>query len=929
MNIQLQLSSFILALLAIIVLSAVTATGVLNSANLSMVDQLFTGKPTEHKTPPILLVSSSEAQRRADDFLPNLIKELQRQAPKEIYLLGHYESLKPFKGSNEPWLNNVICVDSMHRVKESLLSDVIPEPFTQPQQSHSLTSEPISQDRKMSYMTEISMLSGHYRQWSPQQKLNDQSYLSFQILASKDLPFSDLTPEGGFNPSENKIIDFSMEDGLLPIVTAYRVLNNAIAPGLVSNKIVIIGEEQEPGTPGFTVPLRPDVGISLLELQGYVLHSALNDRFLDFSSVLVTFLGIAIIGLVSVFLFQWLPPLVSLLYTLSICTALISLQWLSVKFNAQILPVWEWIFAQLLTLLAVYQLRRSKEEAALNRMIAETNSRLSKRVQPLNFNRSKDPWKRILSFINQQLNLERSIFLEKIAKQHRVKEIEALNCSINDICEMRRDYQRAPYSDALEKNGPIVPFRKYFENMSESEIEYLIPLTFSGDVLGFWALTLKPDKFFNETMFENNLRNFSAQISELLYHRNHWVNQKNITKNPWRRLFSLELGQSLHKQLTNSVSMLEHRLDTLEDVFNGLSSAAIVYDVFGQVLHTNSMIEYLARINNIPIYKLTAMELMSMTGDMSLDDARKKLRFVTIKNQTLAVNSQLFKSHSSHLLRIRPLTASNTNQGAEQVNPFQVLGILFEFIDISQIQQHIDVRHEVSDKYFLELRNKLETINLANRQFGYSDLDQHENLTDIITQNITDISLITKKAEDELLNHAYMSDQQIVPLNVMAVIEKVIADLEDLAKGKSIDFNFSKSDLISLSYVEPNTLDQIVTAIFTLLIQDATPDSIINIFTMSEFDAEKHQLHINFTSMGKGIPKEQIEKALSLNQAFADNKDDPINQISILSKQVHRWGGNLTIQTEIGSGFSIDLALKTFDFSDLLKSKKKEVNDHE
>lgn len=922
---NIQLPSIILGFLAAIGLSALIATGLLSNANLAMVDQLFAYKPTKQKTPPILLVSTTETQRKNSDFLPKLLKQLHQQSPQEVYLLRHYDSLKQVNNANKPWLDNVTYVESLHHLKASL-SEATPQDLLPAEVQAS--SRNVANSYNISYMTDITMLAGQYRQWSPLQEFDDQIYVAFQVLAAMGNAPNQLKPHNAFNQSDNKIIDFTMEDGLLPIVTAQRVLDNAVSIGLVKDKVIIIGEAKAPGTPGFTVPLKPDVGISLLELQGYVLHSALNERFLTLSSSIIAFLGIILISFISVFLFQWLAPQISLLYTVLICGVFIALQWFSVAFHAQVLPVWEWIFTQFLTLLGVYQLRRGKEEAALNGIIAEANSRLAKRVQPSNFNRSKDPWKRILSFINQQLNLERSIFLEKISNQHRVKEIEALNCNINDISELRRDYQRSPYRDALEQNGPVVPFRKYFSNVSDAETEYLIPLTFSGEVLGFWALTLKPDEHWNQTLFENDLRNFSTQISELLYHRNHWVNQSNLTKNPWRRLLSLELGQSLHKQLTKSVTMLENRLDTLEDVFNGLSSAAVVYDVFGQVLHTNSMIEYLARINNIPIYKLTAMELMSLTGEMELDDARKKLRFVTLKNQTIAVNSQLFKSHKSHLLRIRPLTANHI-QNFKQVNPFQVLGILFEFIDITQIQQHIDARHEISDKYFLELRNSLEIIHLANRQLHYSNQEDFINLTNIINKNIQNIGLITKKSEDELLNHTYMSDQQIVPLNVMAIIEKVIANLDDLTHEKNINLNFSRSDLISLCYVEPNTLEQIITAILILLIQDAAPNSIINVFSMSENNEERNQVNVNFSSMGKGIPKEQFEKALSLNQTFADNKDDPINQISILSKQVRRWGGNLNIQTEIGSGFSIDLILKTFDFSDLLRDNKKEVDEHD
>ncbi len=885
--------SILIGMILIAGLSAITAFGVLHQSNMAMSDQLFKILPNQQATPPILLISTTRSDRNNPMFIEKLTHKLSSYQPRHLYLLDQEAGTAARLLSDKNGPNNLTLVESVARLELT------------PPTAHA--SRPV---HNLGYMTVVTLHAGHFRYWQNTLKTKEKEYTAFQAQIHK----LDKTATLISTPKDAAIIDFSMEDGFIPMIKARRVLDEGLAASLIKNKFILIGDALEPGQPGFTVPIRPNSGISQLELHGYALHSAISQRFLSYAGVNFTLIGTLLIGAISVLLFQWLSPQYSAFYTILVCITIVLLQWLSIKFYALILPGWEWIIAQVFTLLSIYQLRRNKEERALNRIIAETNSRLSQRIQPLNFNHADDPWEKILSFINQQLNLHRSIFLEKISNEHRLKEIGALNCNIDDISEYRRDYQRKPYSEALAVDGPITPFRDYFKEVEDNEIQYLTPLTFAGDILGFWALTLNPDEKFDKILFENNLKNFANQIAELIYHRNHWKREAKSSQNPWRRLFSLELGQSLHQKLSHCVTLLEHRLDTLEDVFNGLSTAAVVYDVFGQVLHTSSMMEYLARINDTPIYKLTAMELLAKAGDISLDQARKKLRYVTLKNKTIAMSTRAFSSHSSHLLRIRPLLSQKQTQ-SNQIHPFQILGILFEFIDISQIQQHIDIRQDVSEKYFHLIRNHLSTISLATRQISTSKSNSIDQWTNIIKEKINESGELTNQIENELNKQIYLSEQQIVPVNITPTITQLIDGAEESAQSKELQFVFHKPDLNILSYVELQTFEQLINAIIKLLISDAAHQSIISIIMLDESDDDQQKISINFSNMGNGVPKEQLEKLLASPHAFTDHQDDPLTQVTILAQKINAWGGRLSIMTDIGSGFSIDLDLKTFDFT--------------
>lgn len=882
-------SSLVFGLGLLFVLSMSTALGWFENANLAMVDRLFDTVPNRQATPPVLLVSTTESQRNNPALIRNLVSTLQAYRPRFIYVMGHSAQSDDLAALGA---QDVSLVDSTSHLQELLASNA-PLP------------DPDSGD----FVTQVMIKAGHYRQWQIVENIQANSYAGFQARLA------------GIDRRGTGIIDFTMEDGLIPLVTARRVLDQGLAPALIEDRIVLVGDALEAGLGGgYTVPNRRGTGISQLELQAYVLHSALSDRILSFSGAIGTVIGVLLLGAVSTLLFQWLPAQVSALLTIVICLGVVALQWIAVKFGALILPAWELILAQIANLVALHQLQRSREEQTLSRIIAKTNSRLSERVQPINFNRSDDPWKKILSLVNQQLNIHRSIFLEKVPADHRVREIEALNCSIDDISERRRDYEREPYSVALEVNGPSQPFRDYFKEVAENELQYMVPLSFGGEVLGFWALSLIPARNWNQGAFENNVRSFSLQIAELLYHRQHWSARQKKIANPLRQLLSVEVGLRLHHRLNNIIDLMEHRLDILEDVLNGLSTAVVVYDVFGQVLHTNSIIEHLARENDVAVYQLTAMELLAESNGIPLDEARNKLRYVTLKHQTLIQNSSLFSNHGSYLLYIRPLLVEQ-DSNMDQVQPFQIRGILFEFADLTQVQRHDEIRQDIADQFFAQLRTSLSSIGYAAENLASAGLDSEGRprsspaaITEWlsgISDGVAQTSQLTDRVEEELRNQIHMREQT-VPTNVLPILSRTIAAAEESAQAKELRIAYQQPGFNTLNFVEPNTFEQLLDALLDLLIDDAAHGSTITIDVTRQ---DKADIHIRMTSNGNGMPEEQLQQTLAIYQSYLDINEDPITRVSVLSHQVLRWDGEVVCHSDIAAGFDIDIRLKTFNLS--------------
>lgn len=874
--------TFVFGSVLVVALMTMSALGTYQRVNLLMVDWLFNLFPNEQATPPILLVSTSEADRSDPQRMAALVTALQAYGPRSIHVLEHWSRSDATQAQALVGLEGVTLVDSTAHLHEK-----------------SPDYPPLPASFKREFMTRIDLLAGHFRLWNARELIDGELITGFQAAYL----------EAGV--PETTMIDLSMEDGFLPSVKANRVLAEGLASSLVHDRHVLIGETAIPGLPRFNVPLRPDDGITELELQGYVLHSVLSQRFLRFTTLGATLGGMLAIMLTSLLILQWLPSHLSFLYVLLGCLALVFFQWVFIRYSVVILPTWNWITAELLVFLAVIQLRRLNEEVALNQIIATTNSRLSERILPPEFNDSIEPWKKVLSLVNQQLNIKRSIFLEKVPKDHRVREVEALNCSIDDISERRRDYEREPYSDALEANAPKEPFRDYFNAVEEGEIQYIVPLSFGGDVMGFWALTLVPVDEWNRDAFEGNVRSFAAQIAELFYHRAHWRVRKQKSETLWRQFLSAEAGLALHTRLTRTVELMEHRLNTLEDVFNGLSTAVVVYDVFGQVLHTNDTIENLARENEIAIYKMTAMDLLAMSNQTSLDEARNKLRYVTLKQQTLIQNSRVFANRGSHMLYVRPVLTRVERSGS-QVQPFRILGILFEFTDLTRVQQHDEIRQDITSQYFSQLRRNFNYVDSAARGLLERPAAQAGELLQSITDKVHELGALTDRVDQELNNQKHMGDQQVIPTNVEPIIMRLVEAAAEDAENKQLTLNFTRGYSARLSLVEVPVFEQLMIALLEMLMADANRHTTIDIRCDSD---DPLNLQIMLENSGHGLPQEQLEQALSTYLSLLDISEDPLTRVSVLAHQVPRWGGAISLRTSIGGGFAIRLRLETFNLS--------------
>ncbi len=291
-------------------------------------------------------------------------------------------------------------------------------------------------------------------------------------------------------------INFTGGEDRLPKLSLDRVVDGGLISELVAGRVVVIGELNPPQNAWLYTPLsRGNSMMPAAHYHAFALDTLISNRVIEIVNQPATLVILVLIAGLLIFFYQWMSVRMSVWATISA----LAFYFLGTWFFLHILEIWlplaQILTVQCLLAFIVIRQRAIREEQVMRKMLLDLSGKLKDKAFPTSFYRAPDPWGPIITMVNQILNLNRVIFLERVEGDHRLREIRALNCSVDDIDERRRDYERTPYSTAISEDRPIQVPRNYLKAVDETEFQFLAPLIYAGDVLGFWAFGIDPEKF--------------------------------------------------------------------------------------------------------------------------------------------------------------------------------------------------------------------------------------------------------------------------------------------------------------------------------------------------------------------------------------------------------------------------------------------------
>ncbi len=698
-------------------------------------------------------------------------------------------------------------------------------------------------------------------------------------------------------------VDFSRP---LPTLDAARLFAGEGLHELLQGRVVIVGPEiRAPGlpAPGRTLPL------SWSEYQGHVLATLLSDagRYQPGTAATVLMTIAAALLFLLAFHFAWLrrPQIPLLLLTLAILFA----SWLALHLMRWLPPSSEALAAMLLALVSVLLHRARAREARMRRLAADALVELQGGWSPGDVTLSTEYWTHVSRMVAQTLNLERSIFLERIPRQARVREIKALNCSFQDIREQRRDYQRPPYTTALAEGGPIRLSRLFLQGGRPNERQYLAPLAFGGEVFGFWAMSRdEGGGDAEERRLLAHIAEFSNQIGELLYRRSRGERERLRAESPWLRLLKLEehQDQEMEGLLERANELFRRRLRVQRAVLEGQENAFMVYDLFGRVLHYNRRMEEILRQLEFTPFDHSAVDLIARLHECSLETARDHLRHLVLEGGRLNLPIAAQDQGPTGNLSLRPLSHAE-QELADGGQPFHMIGILLEITDLAEMRRILGHKRRLLERMGYQFRDQLETMSVSCYLLEKPELDdaRRARVLEIMKGKIAEAIAKTRQLE-ELIGREEQNDTQAnQPVDLAALLDEVGEEFAEVIGQRGIGLSRGGALYHRLVLADPQRLHRLLSALFTVLVNDAMGDSEIVIHTRSDEENITLALH----NEGFGLPGERLRGYL-----FGDAADtaEEFSELREALGLLPQWGGELNVDGEVGRGIAFQLTLAVF-----------------
>ena len=707
-------------------------------------------------------------------------------------------------------------------------------------------------------------------------------------------------------------INFNGKFNGLPTVNIDTLMSGSMIKELVSGRVVVI----DAGITGQTSILQTPVSsykdpVSILEFRGYALDTLLSANAIRPLGIIYVSALLPVIVAIGFIVFQIVPHRINFWILVGVSITCLPAAWFILSFFLIWIPVVEIIMAMSLGYFFVFRSKTLMEEEKAAEMLVDLSVRLESRHLPEDFYTSSEHWSQIITMVGQTLQLDKIIFLECLDDSHFVSEVEALNCSIKNIQERRRDYERPPYSVSVESRALVkIEQRHFFKDLEVHENEYIIPLIFSSQVLGFWVFSVAESSQKKISKFESTIKNFASQISELLYRRRILQLQKRSEGTGLKRYMSMEGRNSIYNELKQSLAFMEKNLVLHETIFNSTETAIILYDLFGRLMFVNQKMLKLLKLFDVLPFNITASDLGVKLSSLGIDKIKDVLQHVILEKKAVSMYVHPDVDRNNVLaLRISPLICSDKESDIYSAGYFKVIGLMFELSDIANMKQLISLKEHLYKDLDYQIREKLEAVILSASMLEEDEkapiaLDERRDLLKILQRNAEAIEELFGNVGRHLSKDLTVSDVENYPVDPKGSLLNAINLLKEKAELRRVSFNISMPEFVSPATAAA-LLGEMIREVIAILVNDAVEDSIINI-TLEEKD---QRLVYSFNNKGFGLPDETLQKYISSEIETMESNE--YTRLHSIAGRVRDWGGEFRASGEVGVGLNFTLILRS------------------
>ncbi|MCA9214349.1 MAG: CHASE2 domain-containing protein [Planctomycetales bacterium] len=678
-------------------------------------------------------------------------------------------------------------------------------------------------------------------------------------------------------------IRFRGDGGSLPNVSADDVVKGEITKGFFRRKAVLIGSRPNANEVGISVPTSGGkFAMSPVELHGHCLNSLLTKTWIARVSTSWRVLCYALCLVVTLTVFHhstyahmWVHLVGCVLVV--VCTSFVAL----FLFDCQ-LPLVGMLLCQFSVVAASLVIRFRRINRTLE--LLEVS-----RTSTLQDNGQRTYWAEAGDLIFQLYYCNRVVILELPVGSNYLKVVHTINCNDGELAEERRDFRRAPYSDAASAHHPFEldsATNSFFTTASPDEQQLVVPLLVAGNVVAFMIVAVSASTY-HRPEFTKQLQKIADDLALAIDTR------RRAAYGTSKKRLSFFPEQAQLEKILRDDRLQSCERTRLDEIIEGSSTAAATFDVYGCPIVVNQRMRELLKERGIVLTDATLLRTIHELSQHDWDTCRRHLRriFFTRVPQTIVVPAD--KNNGLAVLHLRPLDEVRLKKRAEDdiSNPFSISGVHVEFSNESAWQSVVEDRQRVVRQLCESMFDTLESVRETS-----ADHEHKDEFDRILEAAAADLA----ECQSFLADHRELSAQSKLPVDLKSLLETVIAAVETELEAVGVRL-LQDSELVGCDVLaNPKECATLFETLMRMAIREARTNSTIRLATTSEGG-------IVTISLENSRLAEYLVEHRDAANLTAVQTDELVD----FARWVQAWGGNLVVVQVVGIGLRITLSLQT------------------
>lgn len=456
-----------------------------------------------------------------------------------------------------------------------------------------------------------------------------------------------------------------------------------------------------------------------------------------------------------------------------------------------------------------------------------------------------------------------------------------------EIWERRRDVRRAPYSDAIDERRPTLA-DGYHEDDDYQTL--LVPLFAQGRTRGFWVLhDPEVERYYREN--RELVERIADQMSQEIYWRQLEPAGREEEAGP-----SEEAGDVLESALA-AMETLELDRQSLEDVVEHADVGLMMTNLFGEVVHENSVIsEMLVDEEGQRLEYDSLAELIALLEETTTAEASETLREVLIDQEPLRLSVEL-PGEPARFAEFRVSVIENDDALESSAG-----GLLMTGVDVTRTieeqQQKLDLVEVIHTR----------AADLMSFATGYTDVlalsdglgEAEREMVEGLQESLASLEELIDDFS-EVLNPPDEGIEATTPVAMDNLVRDTVRSVDDRVTTGRIQFAFPDDPTIARSH--PPSLEKAI-RLMVLDIEDFTSDAGTVEMHLGT-SGDEVQLMVKAPQMG--LPNALIQRLIGESDEEVQSEEE--SRLVVAKSYVESAGGAFEALGSVDGGTTFILRL--------------------